>query len=214
MNLKEFNNYRKLCPICDTPLVTGFHSNKQQSIRYEGNSMKVMFFLHPLTKHQKRYRVAYHFNIVDHSFSIEFYMPDGSARFESIPDFLRLRFLEFHKNLKEFKFFRGCTFCLQYAYTTKFFKIDLKQVICEPLEVWSEEVGLVHPLADGHRIYRMYNMYGDKKSTILVWNGVPSEAAINLGYSPKRVSRMDLPLIPFVSKEETINRLNNLIVFS
>lgn len=176
--------------------------------------MRVMFSLHRLHKHQKRYGVAYLFNMKDHSFSIEFYSADGTVRFESIPDFLRLRFLEFHKNLRDFKFFRGCTFCLQYAYTTKFFKMDLKRATCEPLEVWAEEVGLVHPMADSHRIYRMYNMYDDKKSTILVWKGDPSEAALNSGYTSAAVSRMDLPLIPFVSKEETLNRLNNLIIFT
>src|SRR5271169_3011569 len=101
MNLGEFIGHRSHCPLCGTALVTGFHSNRKQSISYEENRASISFKLDGLNQFQKEY--VYH-NVA--------------------PAFLIDRFKELHKNLKIFRFYRGCTSCEEYAYGSKQFDIN------------------------------------------------------------------------------------------
>ena len=177
-----------------------------------------MVILESIRKRQKSYKASYCFGLTDQSLCIEFYDMNEADRFyKTVPEFLRARFLNLHKNLKTFKFFRECSYCKCYKYESNVFNIDLRHASFGPLEIATETVGLSYPLADGHRIYFLHNTYGNtNKSFLTFYKGdFASEAEIRLrSYSYNKVNKLNLPLIPFTSKEETIKRLNNLLIFT
>lgn len=214
MKLQEFIDFRKNCPICDTKLITGFHSRRKQNLKFVNDRLSVTFDLDSLNKKQKDYKVSYSFGLQDNSFCAEFHYEDGSPFENHSPVFLIERFKELHKNLKAYKFYRGCSFCRKYCYGSKLFHIDLKSSSFYPLEVWAESVVLTQPIQDGYRVYRMINALTEKNTELVVWNQNDDYVSTESSDVPARYDRMDLPLIPFVSKEETLERLKRLIVFS
>jgi hypothetical protein len=216
MNLKEFIDHRQYCPICETQLVTTFHSARKQTIKIEEHRFQVFFALDGRKSKQKQYAMAYSFDLETLQFQVEFYTKDKATRYETAHDFLRDRFTELHKNLKQFRFIRECTFCEQYSYNTQFFTLELKTANYEPLTVSREEFGLVHQLKDGHRLYKLSNHYIEGRSQLTFWKGDPCEvkvkdAAPGVWQNP---TTLNLPIIPFVSKEATTQRLNSLLIFT
>src|SRR5579864_8427822 len=218
MNLQEFINFRQLCPICDSSLVTGFHSNRKQLVKCEDNRATFIFDLNSLDIIKKPHKVAYSFGLLDSSFQVEFYTKDDIHYHNHSPDFLRSRFLDLHKNLEkvsDFKFFRGCTSCRQYAYSSNFFHINLKLGSYDPLQIWSESVGFAHSLGEeGFRIIQLVNMLKENRSILCLWKNTGGYAHLDAGYLCSGGTTLNLPLIPFVSKEETFARLNKLIIFT
>jgi hypothetical protein len=216
VNLKEFINHRQYCPICETQLVTLFHSDRRQTIKMEEHHFLVFFALDGRKAGQKQYAMAYSFDLESTDFYVEFYTKDRGSRFETAHDFLRNRFTALHQNLKRFRFIRECTFCERYSYTTQYFSLDLRAATYEPLTIWHEDFGLIHPTKGGHRLYKLFNYHKDGRSHLTFWKGSPDEVKLK-DVAPaawQKPTTMDLPIIPFVSTQETTNRLNNLIIFT
>lgn len=217
MNLKEFIKHREYCPICDTQLITEFHSSRKQTVKLEEHRFVVFFALDGSKAGQKPYTMSYSFDLTNLSFQVEFYTKDRSTRFETAHDFLLNRFRELHKNLKQFQFVRKCSFCRKYRYSTDKFQLDLKTATHPNLGVWSEDFGLVHLLGGKHehRIFKLRNVYGEGSSTLIFCKGQPYDAEVEYNL-PKwqPATELKLPIIPFISKEETTQRLNNLIIFT
>src|SRR5271154_171658 len=218
MNLQEFINYHEFCPLCETKLITCFHSTRRQLMQYKDNRITITMALESLKRHQKSYKVSYCFGLTDQSLRIEFSdVWDNDRFYKEVPEFLRTRFLNLHNNLKTFKFFRECSHCKCYRYDSNYFGIDLRHATFSPLTVGTETIGLSHPLPEGYRIYFLHNTYvGINKTSLTFYKGdFASEAEIrSRSYSYNKSDRLDLPLIPFTSKEETIKRLNNLLIFT
>lgn len=216
MNLKEFIDHKQYCPICDTQLITEFHSSRKQTVKIEEHRFVVFFALDGLKASQKPYAVSYSFDLSDLSFQVEFYTKDRSSRFETAHDFLLNRFKELHKNLKQFQFARVCTFCKRYQYATNKFQMDLKTATHPELRIQSEYFGLLHPLEGKvYRIYRLQNSYDDNKSVLTFWKGPPDEADMYYNILPwKKPTELKLPLIPLVYNEETTKRINSLLIFT
>lgn len=220
MNLQEFIKFRDECPMCRRNLITKFHSNRKQAIRYEDNRAVFTLSLDSTNRKGKHYKASYSFGMTDNSIRIEFYTKDGDRFHEEAPQFLRKRFLELHNNLHKvnFRFIRECvnSSCMRYAYCSDFFDIDLRQASFQPLIVKIESVALVHtlPNSDEYRHYRMINKLVDKQTNLFFWK---NNSRANSLYDPipgSTSTNLELPLIPFVSVENTTKRLNNLIVFS
>lgn len=215
MNLKQFIDHRQHCPFCQADLFTAFHSSRKQYIRTEEHRFQTFFVLDSMKSGQKPYSVCYSFGLNHFDFRVEFYSHDRSVRYETAHDFLRTRFLELHKNLKSFKFIRECGGCQRYGYRTQPFQLDLKSVRYESLSLHHEDFGMMHPIEQGYRIYKLSNKYLENQSSLLIWKGVPAEARITTStpLSWRNATELNLPLIPFVSEEETTQRLNNLLSF-
>lgn len=217
MNLTEFNSYRTHCPICDTQLSTGFVSDRRQIVRYEEDRMTVQFPLDSLKEGQKDYRTAYTFGMNDDSFCAEFFTKEYVHLENATPLFLIERFQELHKNLKVYKFFRGCSLCRQYAYGSQQFDIDFKTSRFGPLRVWSEKALLSSPITDGYRAYSLTNLLVENRSELSFWKMDADEDRKFYGYwevVPAKATTLRLPLVPLLTHKETVTRLNNLIIFS
>lgn len=226
MNLKQFFDYRKTCPICDDVLVTSFHSQKKQSIRYEDNRFIVIFRLDALKNKQINYKVGYSFGLEDNSWYVEFYFQD-EKRFENdSPNFLRERFKELDKNLGQYKFYRHCTGCCCYNYSSNDFYLDYDLAVINDLTVNVEYIGMLQPVETGFKVYKLLNDYGGSKSTIVFGrhpseNIVRSDAGVinrqqygNYYSSAFNLDMIQVPLIKFSSKEETMERISKLLIFS
>jgi hypothetical protein len=218
MNLQEFIKFRDKCPICHGSLITEFHSNRKQAIRYEDNRVTFTLTLDSVLKRSKPYKASYSFGLADNSVRIEFYTKEGKHFYTESPKFLRDRFLELHNNLRRvnFRFIRECVNreCMRYIYYSNLFDMDLRRASFQSLDVRTETMALSHPLQVGFRNYLLSNNLVQKKTNLLFWKSPSDVANISNIIPPNNSTNLQLPLIPFVSVEETTKRLNNLIVFS
>jgi hypothetical protein len=78
-----------------------------------------------------------------------------------------------------------------------------------------ESFGLSIPTEDGFKIMHLSNFHILEQQSSLIWFRSDSEMYARLDYSlPNNRSEKKLPFIPFVTKEETTKRLNNLLTFA
>jgi len=216
MNLQEFLDYRECCPICSNKLVTAFHSQKRQVIKFEDGRLVVVFRLDGLKKHQIDYKVGYSFCLTDNTWYAEFYNQDDK-RFEvDSPGFLRERFKELDKNLGGYKFYRHCGWCRRYNYSTNTFNLNFKTGGIDKLCMCMEYIGMSAPIDKGFKIYRMLNDYMSNKTTLLFGKQSDEEAAkYDASVGPKFLDLLETnSIIKFSSPQETADRIDKLIVFS
>jgi hypothetical protein len=225
MNLQQFINYRKDCPICDKQLKLAFHSKKQQSYRYEDGRLIFLFDLRALKKGQTHYKVGYSFGLEDNSYYIEFYTSKDKRFDDEAPDFLRARFKELDKNLLAYRFFKYCPGCSCYNYFSNNFL--LKKTLTVQLGVETEYIGMHQPIDNRYKIYKLLNNYTDGVSFLIYGKHWSEDMArddsdmlgnnpnpTNLNINGSKLELIQTPLIKFVSKQETMARLNKLILFS
>lgn len=232
MNLQEWLNSRKNCPLCEAPLTTYLHSTKKQSIKWESGRMVVVFPLH--RKGQiggYDYKVGYSFDLTNNNFSIEFYDKDGLRIEKAIAPHLMDKFKALDKNLKTYRFYRKCNGCQKYHYSSGVFRLDLKTATLrfrDGLFVSSEYFGLIQAMERGsktpYRIYRVLNIYDPgpditKQHTnygthLTYWNAATPNGVLSDQTIPNEAAYLNLPLIPFVSSDDTLERIKKLLVFS
>ena len=215
MNLKEFLDYRRVCPICNTGLSFYFHSNKQQKNRYEEDRMLILFDLNGLKKKHIDYKVGYSFGLNDSSFCIEFYTKD-EKRFEGdSPLFLIDRFKELDKNLKGYRLHKKCSFCRCYWYFSDILNLSYKYARVNDIQVEKEYFGMTQTTPDNKiKVFRLLNHNHTQESFLSCFYAQSDRDAMAEYSSPNDATHMALPLIQFVSKEETMERIKKLLVFS
>jgi hypothetical protein len=178
--------------------------------------MTVQFPLDSLKEGQKDYRTAYSFGMHDNSFEAEFYTKEGVHFEKAAPTFLLERFRELHKNLKVYKFFRGCSLCRMYAYGSQQFDIDLRLSIFGEINVWSEKALLSSPLEEGHRVYSLTNFLVEDRSEVRVWK--TDDVKMLHGYweiTPMGADHIKMNTVfPLTAPKETAARLSKLLIFS
>jgi len=220
MNLQEFIDYRKICPLCEYPLKLSFHSRKQQTVKYEDNRMLFLFQLNGLKKNQIDYKVGYSFGLKDNSFYVEFYTRD-EKRFENdSPEFLRIRFKELNTNLGKYCFYKHCANCECYNYSSNYFLIPLNIVHIEDIAISTEYIGMAQPFKEGFKVYKLLTdhinfkstlLFGRHKSDLIVKSDYGMVNFLNTSYS---LDMIQTAPIKFSSKEETMNRISKLLIFS
>lgn len=221
MNLQEFIDSRTHCPICNTALVTQFISSRKQKIRFEDNRFVVIFVMKPMGVNQPDYEVGYSFNPNDNTFFIEFYSEWDHRK--QVPVHMLEKFMDFHNNLMSegsCKFYRRCTFCNRYSKASIPFKPQFKTGtldtgIFDGLQIAYESFGLTLPTEDGFKIMFLSNFHSPIEQSIIKWFRAEDESSARTDYMlPSKHLEVKLPLIPFVSKEETSRRVNNLLTFA
>lgn len=212
MNLKEFINHRSHCPICDAKLETKFISLRSQKTTLTDNKLSVLFNLKTLKNSLPDYQVIFDFDIDTGHFAIEFRTEWDHTN--QVPMHLIEKFREFYKNVGDCRFIRCCERCERYFLYSNKFTFKLSESRVGDLELHSENFSFTVPANDGVRIIGMFNQIHLSRTELCCWNGESEEdAKIRwLMWSGRPVQI--LPLIPFVSKQETTDRLNNLIIFS
>jgi len=218
MNLREFIDQRTNCPICDTALVTQFISNRKQKVKLIDNRFVAIFVMKALRVNQPDYEIGYSFDMDSNHFMVEFY--SEWDHYEQVPMHLIDKFKEFHKNMGGCKFYRRCTFCNRYSKSSTPFSLNFKTQkmdteLWDGIEVAYESFGLSLPTDGGFKIMHLSNFHILEPKSNLIWYRADSEMYARLDYTlPNARSEKTLSFIPFVSKEETTKRLNNLITFA
>lgn len=220
MNLREWLNYQKNCPLCQAPLTTYLHSSRRQSVRWDEERMIVVYPLHD-KKLSSDYNVGYAFSLSSNQFGIEFYNKEGAVRVENSPFHLMDKFKSLDRNLRHYKFYCCCSSCQRYHYSSDVFRLDLKSSTFYPesgLSVFSEYFGLIQVMEKDsktlYRIYRLLNNYFNSSSQLIYWGSNDPQETLWDKTVPYGAEFLDLPLIDFISPEETLSRIQKLLVFS
>jgi hypothetical protein len=217
VNLQEWIQYRRTCPLCQGTLSTYLHSTKKQGIRIEDGRLVITFPMHELNK-QAKYIVGYSFDLYKNSFLIDFYDKNNTRLEKETPNFLMDKFRKFDTNLGHYSFYRCCTTCRRYHYTSTDFKFNFKTAtLSAELDVSTEYFGFVQLLKNSnekpYRIFRLLNFCPQDKCSLSYWSSDYPEGTNPNFNIPSYAEHIYLPLIRFVSLEETLNRLKKLLVF-
>jgi hypothetical protein len=222
MNLQDWIQYRRICPLCEGTLSTYLHSTKKQGSKIEGGRLLITFPMYETNK-QVKYIVGYFFDLYSSSFFIDFYDKDNIKLEKESPIFLMNKFRKFNTNLGYYAFYRHCDTCQRYYYSSTNFKLDFtSSILVSPdkwatqvLEVSTEYFGFIQLLKSEkekpYRIFQLLNFYPQDKCSLTYWSS--DDPAVTYQKIPLYAEHIYLPLIRFVSLEETLNRLKKLLVF-
>jgi hypothetical protein len=203
------------CPICHYEhLTTDFFSKRRQSVSYEEDDIKVVLDLRSIDRMGTDYKVGYFFSLADNSFRVEFYTKHKAPQFdESVPLYLINNFNEFAKNVKVIKFSRKCTSCHRFSTGTSSSILDYKNGKISDIDILCECYGFITQTKTDYKVVVLCNLFDKQKSKIYYWRQDTPSISYEYAY-PEGCSELELPLIPFVSEEETRNRLNGLLLFA
>jgi hypothetical protein len=214
MNLKEFLAYRTYCPICDSILMTSLFSTSKKYTSHTENEVVVFHTLRNLDG--KRYTdqsISYHFNKNDNSYYIDYY--DSNQDLKSnihLSSLEKFKELNHNRNKIGYDFYKYCTECERYNYASKAFKLDLTKNTIDDLSIRAEFFGLSKKVENGYKVYRLLNI--DNKSHLVY--GIfetDHQASIKSAISAKS-STLETGLIKFTNKDDTLERISKLLLFS
>jgi hypothetical protein len=218
MNVNEFLKERSSCPICGYWGLTTYFctGDSPQTTTYESdNRLMAKKFLNPLKRKSKEcYQAGYSFSLENSSFCIEFYTEKGERLVDQTRIHLMEKFKEYDKNIdSKYHFLRQCNACRNYLCKTSVFNLDLKTTAIN-FDMMVEVFGFVTKTEDDYKTVVLSNNYSFKASKIYCWRGDKEDTIYHLRYPSAKVTQFKLPLIPFVSKEKTEDRINTLLLFS
>lgn len=161
-----------------------------------------------MNNYQNDFKVGYSFGLDDNSLLIEFYSKDEKVMNDRVPMFLIDRFRSLNDNLGFYRFYKICP-CDNYGCRTQDFLLKAIGTI-PPIKLINEFWTLKYKESDGHRkVINFINDYSSKQSEISFRT---EEDYDKLNYDSE--NSFTIPLIPFVSVEETSNRLRKFLTFS
>jgi hypothetical protein len=215
MNLQEFIDLRKDCPMCGGALTTKFGKRKQKA-KLEDNRFIAVFIMRGMERHEPDYEVGYSFGLEDHSLAIEFYN-EWDMR-SCVSTYMCDIFRKFHANVDQSfsnRFTRTCGLCFKYQMESKLIDLDLKAATFSSIEK-NEEVFVWSTKTEEGRKFVLLDNYIESTtpiSDIFTWRSEHDYKLENAIPSNYHLIE-SLPQIPFVSKEETGARLKKLLIFS
>lgn len=214
MNVSEFLQTKTNCPFCNEKLIIGF-SDKKPSIKYKDNRFHIMFDMKGITRSQKNYKVGYSLSLEDNSFYVELFRNDGVIFNEMVPVSILNTFKGFHNNTSINYFFdKKCKQCNKYSLITDYCVFDFGTQLINDIKIEYEEFIFVTPINDEYKIIVMCNYYDTAISTLYYWRDPKSDHIKNYYTFPNKRSMVKLPLIPFISAKETLDRLNGLLMYA
>jgi len=91
---------------------------------------------------------------------------------------------------------------------------DFGTQLINDIKIEYEEFIFVTPINDEYKIIVMCNYYDTAISTLYYWRDPKSDHIKNYYTFPNKRSMVKLPLIPFISAKETLDRLNGLLMYA
>ena len=124
---------------------------------------------------------------------------------------------EFHRNMKFFNIYRHCNHCEKYNYVSNDLLLNLTDVIPNDIFIATEFMGMLQ--SDGqplkHKFFKLLNDYSGNQSFLSVgYSEVKAAAKFNYGSDSNHMQHITLPLIKIMEKEELLNRLSKLLIFT
>lgn len=215
MNLQEFINLRDKCPFCDHILTTQFISDRKQKTKIDNNRFIAILIMRGMRSCEPDDEVGYSFGLTDTSLTIEFYNEWDMKNY--VTNHMIKIFKLFHQNMSntKFLFIRACRFCFKYEMYSKIIDINLKKSQYSSIEICNESFMFTSITDDGYKFILLDNHIGyDNPSSQLCWWRSSVDYKISDSIPHDCSEENSLPLIAFLSKNETAERLNNLIIFA
>lgn len=191
----------------------------------EDGRLRVMFDMDGLKSGEKDYKVGYSFGLQDSSFFIDFYTKEGERFYDQVSLNLLEKFRRFHNNLQAlYSFSRKCFYCYRFNSNSNRISLNFRTQKIGDIELAYETFGFAIPAEENYKIIVLSNRhketdphdrssYIDPRSMVHFWRGDEREARYDYKM-PQNYETLILPPIPFVSVEETRQRLNSLLVFA
>lgn len=199
--------------MCGTALITKFSSRKQKC-KLEDNRYISVFTMRGMRNCEPDYEVGYSFGIDDNSLMIEFYNEWDMHNHAS--KYMCDLFKKWHANMRTaaHRFIRTCSFCFKYEMDSKPIDIDLRTSKYSTIEKDDETFIWSSKTEEGFKFILLDN-YSDPNphSEVCIWRSESDYRVIDPAPTRANILR-DLPQIPFVSKDETGERLKKLLIFS
>lgn len=209
MNLREFLEYRKQCPLCDSKLDAVYLFNRTRFVSNIDGEVQVTIKLDPLSRMQKTYNVTYCLGLDSNLFKVEFSNKDSVRYQDKIDIFLHERLKDLNKNMKGYSFLQVCNDCRNYHYVSSKFNLESTMSTYPSIDIHYEQFTLIQSLSGSKaKIFRLTNYESQSELMIREEYHVFGET------NTAKFETLMLPLIPFVSKEQTLERLKNLLIFS
>lgn len=211
MNIHNFIDYKKVCPICNNDkLSLTFYSKNKQILHRNSDDLIGIFDLKGTKKGQSHFKFGIEINKLNNSFHINFYddkMIDNQYQ-GNVPLFLIRRFKEYHSNINgHLRFYKECLICRAYTYQTNTFSIDLMSTHIDPIEIGWESWSFMY--ADKIHTYsiKINNDYLSETSDVYM--------SIVNGIGPiKDMILSKLPIIKFNTIEDAAKKIILLKTFS
>ena len=207
MNCSEFLDYRTTCPFCNNRLITKFRSNsgRTELLNYEENRLIANVKMDSLNVGGVSYLVGYSFGLKDNSFMVEISQDNNRSKYrDSVPLSLLRMYNEFTNNIVPFRMIQGCGYCARYMYST--LPIVLGSATYD-LSLYIETFLLQH----NKGLIKLVSTFDGNNSPsnseistypyVNIWSHTYSEPEARTTY------------IPFVSNDETFERVHSLLAF-
>lgn len=183
----------------------------------------VIFVMKALSANQHDYEIGYSFDLDSNHFMVEFFSEWDHHK--QVPMHLIEKFREFHINFLRSssgicRFYRRCTFCNRYSKASTNFDLDLKSgkidtAIYDGLQIAYESFGLLLDTDDGCKVMHLSNFHSPIQESQILWFRSYDQNNARLDWSiPTKHSKVTVALVPFISKDETTKRVNNLLTFA
>lgn len=170
-SLKEFIDYKSNCPICNGLLNLSFFfkSKSKINIQYDELVIDVPFSGFPLTKNRYSYTAKYYINPITNTFSIHF-LDKNKQQYNLIYFSIIEKYFKFlESQANAIKFYKECTVCRKYNYSSNPLFINHKSCKIENISVATEYLCLsdLKSNNDFINIYKLFNYYTSNKSIIM-----------------------------------------------
>lgn len=204
-NIQNFQQYKERCLKCQSSLNFYFVSRNHRMIKNVDNKLQIEFELNifPAPK-SNRFKVRVNVDCESNSFDVDFIGHNGKSL-----DFIPLtRIKEWRRFTSQLNpvFYKECSVCQKYSYTSQVLKFNHQEEMIEPFKVGKETIYIEKRYDYGLKRYKLINNYLQGKSTLLY------DIQASLG-SPENI--LEIPLIKITgTADELRERLDTFITFS
>jgi hypothetical protein len=201
MNLKEFLDYRTCCPICSSKLSLELITDhgRKYSMRIEDNKVSGNSTMKSLTLLSKSYTVGVCFSLEDDSCWVDVYSGTNKCLESFSHSMLDMLDKFFTAACSRLVFRRQCQLAPHYFLESNDFNLPRSQLAA--LTVRYEQFNLHTTIEQG------------EFKTVSLINWMEKNIS-KVSMDATSFELIDLPLVPFVSEEITIQRIFNLLPFN
>lgn len=170
-NLRTFLNYRSKCFICNSELGLCFIFRSQSETYYiQSNELVVTIPIsaYPMSSKSFKFNIQYHIDIDNNDFYVNF-LDNKNNVLDRVSMLSRERYLSSYNSLvKSLVFFKNCSACKRYNYSSKAIKMNHQTCKVESLEVGMESFCLGNPNEDGSfQAWMLINNYMINQSSLI-----------------------------------------------
>jgi hypothetical protein len=215
MNLNDFFNYKKECPVCNSCLsLSFFQSRRNHKIIFENEYVRIITETYSFFNYKNVviHSIHYKINLYTNEFSILFANKSKYLYYDEVPITVLNAFKNFNANVGYLTIRKECLSCKNYIYNSTKAALNFKNSKIENISIDNEVLCLIKPLNNIYKSFLIHNYFCDNYCNVYV-DLVNKDLGIKESYIAK--NPIKIPIIDMSqSKEIILNRIDKLILFS